>query len=118
MDTNKKPPCSTDTAACNPAVFEDHSVADPDLNQLFTDKNWPKFLVIKSRDTKSIVKHNIFVISKSIQGIAGTVKDVKFLNKSDMILIEVNQRQQAINLLGTKMLHDIPVEVSVHRSLN
>ena len=119
METNKKvTPCSLGTAACNPAVSKDHSVADPDPNQLFLNKDWPSYLVIKSKDSKSIVKHNIFVISKSIQGIAGTVKNVNFLKKSDMILVEVSQKQQAINLLGTKMLHDIPVEVSAHRTLN
>ena len=119
METNEKvTPCSQGTAACNPAVSKDHSVADPDPNQLFLNNDWPRYLVIKSKDSKSIVKHNIFVISKSIQGIAGTVKNVNFLKKSDMILVEVSQRQQAINLLGTKMLHDIPVEVSAHRTLN
>ena len=112
------PPCSTGTAACNPAVSEGPSVADSDPTQQFTNNNWPKFLVIKSKDNKSIVKHNIFVVSKALEGIAGTVKNVSIMKKSDMIVVEVSQKQQAINLLGTTMLHDIPVEVSAHRTLN
>ena len=111
-------PCSSGSAACNPAESDVLSVADSDQNRRFLDDDWPRFLVIKSKDDKSIVKHNFFVISKAIQGIAGTVKKVTPQKKSDMILVQVENRQQSINLLDTDMLHDIPVEITAHRTMN
>ena len=118
MANNRNSPCSPGTAACNRAVSDDSSVADPDPNQRFINNDWPRFLVIKSLDNKSIVRHSIFVISKALQGIAGTLKTVTPMMKSDLILVEVDKRQQAINLLDTTHLHDIPVEISAHRTLN
>ena len=118
MAKNNKSPCSSDSAACNPAESDAHSDADPDPNQRFPDNDWPRFLVIKSTDDKSIIKHNFFVISKAIQGIAGTVKNVTPQRNSDIIVVQVDQRQQAINLLDTSLLHDIPVQITAHRTMN
>ena len=118
MAQSNKPPCSSGSAACNPAESDVHSVADPDLNQRFQDNDWPRYLVIKSTDNKSIIRHNFFVISKAIQGIAGTVKNVSPQKKADIIVVEVSSRQQSINLLDTKNLHDIPVEITAHRTMN
>ena len=108
-------PCSSDAAACNPAA----SVRTPDVDpDSYTDLNWPRFLVIKSTDSKSILKHNLFVVAKAIEGIAGKPKEVRSLRNAGLLLIEVDRKQYAINLLKTKHLHDIPVEITPHRSMN
>ena len=119
MESSKKEstPCSSDAAACNPAASVRIPVADPDPDS-YTDQNWPRFLVIKSCDDKSILKHNLFVIAKAIEGIAGKPKEVKALKNAGLLLIEVDKKHHAINLLKAKQLHDIPVNISAHRTMN
>ena len=119
MESSKKetPPCSSDPAACNPAGFVRPTVADPDPDT-YTEYNWPRFLVIKSCDNKCITKHNLFVIAKAIEGIAGKPKNTRTLKNAGLLLIELEHKHHSINLLKTKLLHDIPVEISVHRSMN
>ena len=115
--TNEKPPCSSDAAACNPAAPVRPLVADPDPDS-YNDQNWPRFLVVKSCDDKSILKHNSFVVAKAIEGIAGKPKEVRALKHAGLLLIEVDRKHYAVNLLKAKLLHDIPVEISAHRTLN
>ena len=111
------PPCSKDTAACNLPVSDAHTDADPDQLQ-FQNDDWPKFLVIKSLSDKPILKHGLFIIGKAIQGIVGEPKNVTSLKKAGLLLVEVDKRHQAIALLKTKLLHDIQVEITPHRTLN
>ena len=113
--SNVTTPCSSDAAACNPAASVRIPDVDPDS---YTDLNWPRYLVIKSLDNKSILKHNLFVIAKAIEGIAGKPKEVRSLRNAGLLLIEVDRKQYAINLLKTKHLHDIPVDITPHRSMN
>ena len=105
MDQSKQetPPCTSATAACKPAVVVRTSDDDPDPtpDQQFLNDDWPRFLVIKSRDNKPIVKHNFFVISKAIEGIAGKVVKITPMTKSELILVQIDNRQKAINLLKT-----------------
>ena len=82
------------------------------------NEEWPKFLVVKSLDNKPITKHNTFVIRKAVEGIAGIPKSVIPLKNAGLLLIEVGQKHHAVNLLKCKKLHDIPVEISAHRSMN
>ena len=112
---NKTTPCSSGGAACNPASSVIPHVADPDT---FNNSNWPRFLVIKSLDEKPIVNHNMFVIAKAIEGIAGKPVSVKRLMNAGLLLIEVDRRHYATNLLKATQLHDIPVEISPHRTMN
>ena len=116
MESSPKdnPPCSSDAAACNPAAPVRPPVADPDT----TSANWPRFLVIKSCDEKSILKHNLFIIAKAIEGIAGKPKETKALKNAGLLLIEVDRKHHATNLLKAKLLHNIPVEITPHRSMN
>ena len=117
MTNDKKlPPCSTtDTSACNLGVSSD---ADPDPDQYLNQRYWPRFLVVKSLDQKDITKHNPFVIAKAIEGIAGKSVIVKRMVKSKILQLEVDSKQFAINLLKTDMLHNIPVKISEHRTMN
>ena len=113
MAENNSTPCSrSDAPACNPRAS---AGIDPDQ---FKRTSWPRFLVIKSLDGKCITKHNIFVVSKAIEGIAGKSVIVKRWVKSGLLLVEVDCQQYSINLLQTTRLHDIPVEISEHKTLN
>ena len=57
------------------------------------------------------MKHNLFVVSKAIEGIAGKPKETKALKKADLLLIEVDKKPHAINLLKATKLHTIPVSI-------
>ena len=80
--------------------------------------NWPRHLVIESTDVNmSLKKLSPFAVNKGIEGIIGTPKNIKRLRSGD-ILVEVDRRGQADNLVHTKKIVDIPVRVTPHRSLN
>ena len=84
-----------------------------------TQDNWPKFLVIKGTDSqKPLLKQNETIIRKAIEGIAGKVTAITAMRSSGLLLIEAGQKHHATNLLKAKFLHDIPIEVSKHRTLN
>ena len=78
---------------------------------------WPRFLIIESAIKDKPLKINPFLLSKTIQSIAGTVKSIKKL-RSGSLLIECANEQQSKNLLKTNSLATIPVQVSPHRTLN
>ena len=88
-------------------------------------KDWPRFIVIRSaldngkdQIDYALIKLDPFAIDRGIKGIAGTVKNVKKLERSRQILIECDRRQQAENLLKAKTLADVPIIASSHKSLN
>ena len=118
MESSKivTPLCSSDASACNPAASVRTHVADPDTNS--NTQNWPRFLIIKSLDEKTILQHNVFVVAKAIEGIAGKPKEFIALNNAGLLLVEVDKKHYATNLLKTKHLHNIPVEITPHRSMN
>ena len=78
---------------------------------------WPRFIVIESAIKDKPLKINPFLLSKTIQSIAGNVKSLKKLH-SGSLLIECANEHQSKNLLKTQSLASIPVQVSPHRSLN
>src|SRR5215471_9565990 len=79
---------------------------------------FPKFLTISSKDAAlSFHKFTPFAIGKAIEGAIGTAKTVQVL-RSGQILIEVNRKAQADNLLRLKTLIDIPVSTAPHKTLN
>ena len=102
-----------DTPASNGGASNGNAV----LLRLDED-NWPRFLIIRSLSEKPILKLSIFIISKAIQGNIGEAKNVTPLKKAGLLLIEVDKKHHAENLLKTELLHDIPVEITPHRTLN
>ena len=89
------------------------SSSDPEASPI-----WPRFLVLSSSDEgKTLAKLSPFAINKGIEGVVGTPKSIKRLRSGDL-LIEVSRSTQANNLLKTKVLVDVPVKVTPHRSLN
>ena len=83
-----------------------------------TKNFWPHFLVIQpASPEKLLTSLSPFAIAKSIQGLAGTPKQVKHLRSGD-ILIEVEKESHYKNLMKTSMLVNVPVKISPHRTLN
>ncbi|MEN8173078.1 MAG: hypothetical protein ABFS03_09390 [Chloroflexota bacterium] len=79
---------------------------------------WPRFLVIEATDKeRPLDKLSPFAIAKGIQGLAGEPKMVKHL-RSGSLLVEVENKAHATNLIRSQTLVDRPVRVSAHRSLN
>ena len=96
------------------------SSSDVNTDFKFVDSygNWTRFWIGTATDkTLPLTKLTPFVLNKAILGMVGEVKDVKFL-KNGLLFVEVDQRSHALNLLKTKMLNDIPVEFTPHRTLN
>ena len=84
-----------------------------------TMTNWPRYLIIKStKPNKTILQENPFIVSKAIESIIGEPKNCKPLKRAGLLLIEVDKKHHSVNLLKTTKLHDIPVEITPHRSLN
>jgi len=82
------------------------------------DQYWPRFLVMvpSPPDSDCLQKLSPFAIAKGIQGIAGEPKSVKKMQKG--ILIEVEKRPHALNLLRTTSFVNLAVSVTEHRTLN
>lgn len=76
----------------------------------------PKFLIMTSTTTE-FKKLSPFLIHKAIQGIAGSVANVKKLKSGDLF-IETSTADQSKNLLNCKCMANVPVSVSPHSSLN
>ncbi|VDI24362.1 Hypothetical predicted protein [Mytilus galloprovincialis] len=66
---------------------------------------------------KPITKISPFVIQKSIQSIAGTVKNVSKM-RSGNLLVECNNKSPSANLLKMKTINGFAVSASAHASLN
>ena len=73
-----------------------------------TSKSWPRFI--------SLTAENPFLIAKTLQAVAGTVKVKRIRDGS--LLVECDNRHQAKNLLGIKHIDTTPVLSAPHRSLN
>ena len=114
---NKTPPEKNKKEHQQNINKRNHDDVDPDSDNDIPD-HFPKFLVIHGTDdSKPLKKLSPFAIQKGIQGIAGIPEKVQRLRSGD-ILVEVSRRSHSTNLLQSKMLVDVPVRISPHRSLN
>ncbi|XP_046564880.1 uncharacterized protein LOC124273651 [Haliotis rubra] len=78
--------------------------------------SWPRFLVVEGGNSEPL-KINPFVVSKSIEGICGTVRNVTRL-RSGSLLVECTRRQQSQNLLKAHHFANTEIVVSEHKTLN
>ncbi len=92
-----------------------HSISDEEGDTSSNNINWPRFVVIRGKDTN--LTKNPFLIAKSIQAIAGEVKSVKHL-RDGSLLVECLKQQQSKNLLTLSTFAGIAVDASPHKSLN
>ena len=78
----------------------------------------PRFLVVQSADSSRKVSDlSPFVIEKCIVSLAGQPKSIKKLKSGDLLL-EVEKKKHIENLLRTKKLFDLDVNISLHKTLN
>ena len=86
------------------------------MNKCTSD--WPRFLVIQDevKDSKLLMKLSPFAIAKGITGLAAEPVSVK--KTSFGLLVEVSKKSHAENLLKSKVLANVPIKVTVHRTLN
>ncbi|XP_048240222.1 uncharacterized protein LOC125373265 [Haliotis rufescens] len=92
------------------------SVVSSDDESLLNVESWPRFLVVEGVDGEPL-RINPFVVSKSIQGICGTVQNVTRL-RSGSLLVECAKRQQSLNLLQAHHFANTEIVVSAHKTLN
>jgi hypothetical protein len=67
--------------------------------------------------SRPLSKLSPFALQKGIQGLAGVAKNITRL-RSGQILIEVDKKSHANNLLQSTMIVDVPIRISSHKSLN
>jgi hypothetical protein len=80
-----------------------------------TSKSWPRFISLTAAPSHTLPE-NPFLIAKSLQAVAGTVKVKRIRDGS--LLVECDNHHQAKNLLGIKHIGTTPVLSAPHRSLN
>ena len=81
------------------------------------NENFPKFLVIQSKEEKQITSLSPFIIEKQIESLIGTPKNVKKL-KNGTLLVETNRKSQSENLLKITKFFNLNVTVTEHKILN
>ena len=90
-------------------TLEDYLYEDENTS---TKNFWPHFLVMQPTSQKKLLSSlSPFAIAKSIQGLAGTPKQVKHLRLGD-ISVEVEKESHYKNLIKTSMLVNAQVKIS------
>ncbi len=78
--------------------------------------NWPEYILIQA-DGDEPLSRNPFLTKRTVQSVAGEVKEVRPLRNGD-ILVHCATRSHALNLLKLKSFAGTPCKVIPHRSLN
>ncbi|GFV83660.1 uncharacterized protein TNCV_3612341 [Trichonephila clavipes] len=86
-------------------------------NSQTCSESFPKFIVLHATDNRKLLNASPFLISKAVQGSAGSVKSIKKLPSGDL-LIETATQAQSINLLQCTNLSNIPITATPHKTLN
>ena len=81
------------------------------------NENFPKFLVISSKEEKQITSLSPFIIEKQMESLIGTPKNVKKL-KNGTLLVETNRKNQSEYLLKITKFFNLNVTVTEHKTLN
>ena len=80
--------------------------------------HWPRYLVIEAtQKDQPLSKITAFAMEKVLKGLIGTVRNAQTIRYGNLI-VEVERKAQAENLLGQYEIMGIPVKVSPHKSLN
>jgi len=89
-----------------------------DEEEIEDSDNWSRFIVLKSKEgLVPLTKLSPFIIEKCIKGCAGEIKNVTKL-RSGALLIETHRKQQSLNLLSLRQIHNIEISSSPYRTLN
>ncbi|GFS54364.1 hypothetical protein TNIN_58841 [Trichonephila inaurata madagascariensis] len=73
---------------------------------------FPKFIVLHATDNRKLSNASPFLISKAVQGSAGSVKSIKKLPSGDL-LIETATQAQSINLLQCTNLSNVSITATL-----
>ena len=92
------------------------SSLDTDSDSDNVDSAFPHFIVLESLEEKPLSKVNPFVVEKVISGVVKPVSVKKLYNGT--LLVEVEKRTYAENLLGMKFFHNLKIKAYAHPSLN
>ncbi|XP_041357871.1 uncharacterized protein LOC121374825 [Gigantopelta aegis] len=125
MDINKSPTFDGTLKRVRTEVSDSSSSDEESMLSSLTVKKsrvisldiWPRFLVIESSNDGALQKLSPFAVEKVLQGLAGEPKSVKKL-KNGSLLVECSTESHSKCLLKSKMLCNISIKVSVHKSLN
>ena len=93
------------------------STTDSSVNVPVVESSFPRFIVIESVESNKLASLSPFIVEKQLNAIIGTPKSVKKLH-SGALLVEINRKQQAENLLRCKTFYNIKVLCSLHKTLN
>ena len=92
------------------------SYSDSDSDSETSPSSFPHFIVLESLEEKQLAKLNPIVIEKTISGMV-IPKSVKKL-KDGNLLIEVDKKSYADNLLKMKFFGNLKIKAFPHNSLN
>ena len=89
---------------------------DSDSDTDISTSTFPRFVILESLEEKQLSKINPFVLHKVISGIVKPVSVKKL--KNGTLLIEVDKKTYAENLLNMKFFSNIKIKSYAHASLN
>ncbi|GFW33141.1 RNA-directed DNA polymerase from mobile element jockey [Trichonephila clavipes] len=84
-------------------------------NSQTCSESFTKFIVLHATSNRKLSNASPFLISKAVQGSAGSVKSIKKLPSRDLL---IETQAQSINLLQCTNLSNIPITATPHKTLN
>ena len=85
--------------------------------QNISTDNWTRFLIIEPISEGALNYLSPFAIHKAFHGLAGELKSEKRI-KSGRLLVECIKQHHSKCILKSKVMCNVPIEVSAHTSLN
>ena len=92
------------------------SYSDSDSDSDSTNSSFPRFVILESTEEKQLANVNPFVVEKVISGIVKHVSVKKL--KNGTLLVEVDKKSYAENLLKMTLFTNIKIKTYPHASLN
>ena len=89
---------------------------DSDSDSDTSITNFPRFVILESLEDKQLATVNPFVVHKVISGIVKPISVKKL--KNGTLLVEVDKKTYAENLLNMKFFSGIKIKAYAHSSLN
>ena len=80
--------------------------------------DWPRYLVVRSKDSRPASSLNIFQVAKALRGLGIVRPGMVSRPKSGDLLIKTSSKEDSSRLLAARIFGDIPVEVEPHFNLN
>ena len=78
---------------------------------------WPRYLVISAVDKNAPLRLSPFAVQKGVEGIGGKPVNIRKLQSGDLV-VQVDRKAHAMNLLKMKEFVGHPVTCTPHSSMN